>query len=133
MKKALIDPQLLTENFPTVVDVQDQEGLFCTPCYWVDCPDDVLSGYLYKNNNFVAPTPPITPPPTAGENKTIAQNKLKNSDWIELPSVSDPSSNPYLLNKDEWITYRNAVREIAVNPIEGFLQWPTKPTENWSS
>jgi hypothetical protein len=132
MKKALIDPNVVTDNCPTVVNVLPQEVTCYPPNYWLDCPDDVLPGYYYKDATFY---PPPTPAPTlftVEQNKELALTKLKNSDWVELPSVSDPTSTPYLLNKAEWIAYRNAVRGMAVNPVAGNLQWPSKPTENWS-
>lgn len=81
----------------------------------------------YKNKNPDAPQPP-----TAAENKLIAEALLSATDWTQLSSVSDPlKSTPYLENASAFTTYRNEVRRIAINPIDGFIAWPNKPTENW--
>lgn len=136
MKKALIDPIDKISNMDVVVSVADNEFPASEQYFWVSCDDNVAAGWLYDGVNFIAPTEPPSPPtpiPTAEENKNTATLKLKNSDWVEIPSVSDPTSIPHLLNKDEWIAYRNATREFAVNPVGGILQWPVKPSEKWSS
>lgn len=81
------------------------------------------------------PVVPYVPPvPTAEDNKQTAVAKLENTDWTDAPDIDNPQvSNPYLLNKAEFLTYRSALREIAVNPVAGNIQWPVKPTEQWSS
>lgn len=71
-------------------------------------------------------------PPTADENKTIAVQLLAQTDYAELPSVSNPAeSNPYLNNKDEFIAYRSKIRDIAVNPVAGDIAWPIMPQGDW--
>jgi hypothetical protein len=78
--------------------------------------------------------PPPPPPPTAEENKTTAMDLLSATDWTALPDVADPlKSNPYLANANEFNTYRNAVRQIAINPMAGDLVWPVMPDEQWLS
>jgi hypothetical protein len=78
------------------------------------------------------PFPPL--PPTADENKQTAILFLQETDWTELPSVSNPEiSNPYLSNVNEFSQYRNEIRKVAINPIAGDLIWPTIPNENWIS
>jgi hypothetical protein len=80
------------------------------------------------------PTPtPIPPePPTADENKATAAGLLQQTDWTQIPSVSDPAlSNPYLDNKLAFDQYRNEVRQYAVYPVEGIITWPVIPTETW--
>jgi hypothetical protein len=139
MKNALINPIDLIEGYPSVVSVNDTPFETVPEYYWVECPDDTVSGMYYNDGTFVLPTPPApTPPeppapPTADENKATAIQKLKNTDWVELPSVTATTSNPHLLNLDAWITYRDQVRVYAINPIEGNITWPVKPTEEWSS
>lgn len=79
------------------------------------------------------PIPPIIPP-TAEQNKQKAVNLLTESDWTATPSIADSQvSNPYLINQAEFLAYRSALREIAVNPQEGFITFPTKPNEQWSN
>lgn len=76
--------------------------------------------------------PPIPLPPTAIQNKQTAANKLQATDWTTIPDVTDPTkSNPYLSNAQEFITYRNAVRQYAVYPVAGNISWPTIPQEIW--
>ena len=65
-------------------------------------------------------------------NKTTAKELLTESDWTEIPSVLDPNVIPHLVNKEAWVTYRSALRSIAVNPPVEVVQWPTKPEEQWS-
>jgi hypothetical protein len=66
------------------------------------------------------------------QNKNQAQTLLQQTDWVEVPSVSDTSNTPHLTNKSEFDTYRLSLRIIAVNPIVT-VEWPEKPTEQWSS
>ena len=83
----------------------------------------------------VANQPPAPPgPPTAGQNKSTAIGLLQQTDWTQIPSVSDPAlSNPYLANKNEFDIYRNSVRQYALNPVEGDITWPTMPQEVWTA
>lgn len=81
------------------------------------------------------PPPPPTPqPPTAEENKQTAVGKLQTTDWTTIPDVSDPAkSNPYLANAQDFVVYRNAIRQYAINPIAGDINWPTLPQEVWTT
>ena len=91
---------------------------------WADC---CLAVWTVANT----PVPPS--PPTAEENKQIAINLLQQTDWTQIPSVSDPAlSNPYLANKNSFDIYRNAVRQYALNPVAGDINWPTLPQEVWT-
>lgn len=78
------------------------------------------------------PVPPA--PPTAEQNKNTAASKLNATDWTTIPDVGDPTkSNPYLSNVQDFVVYRNAVRQYAINPVAGDINWPTKPTEVWTT
>jgi len=132
MKSALIDiPSIL------VVQVEPLGQTFPVDSAheWVDCPDDITAGnYTYNNGQFVPVPVPEPIPPTAEENKQTAMTRLQNTDWTTIPDVGDPTkSNPYLSNVQEFVVYRNAVRQYAINPVAGFIQWPTKPTEVWTT
>ena len=73
-------------------------------------------------------------PPSAEENKTSAVYLLQQTDWTQIPSVSDPAlSNPYLANKNAFDIYRNSVRQYALNPVAGYITWPTIPQEVWTT
>ena len=95
---------------------------------WVDC---CLSVWTVANT----PVPPPPPtPPTAEENKQTAIFLLQQTDWTTIPDVSDPTKcNPYLSNVSDFVTYRNAVRQYALNPVAGDINWPTLPQEVWTT
>jgi len=79
-----------------------------------------------------ANTPVPPQPPTVEQNKQTAVNKLSATDWTTIPDVADPAkSNPYLSNAQDFITYRNAVRQYAVYPVSGDINWPVVPQEVW--
>jgi hypothetical protein len=81
-----------------------------------------------------ANTPVPPPPPTAEQNKENAVTRLQNTDWTTIPDVGDPTkSNPYLSNVQDFVVYRNVVRQYAINPVAGDINWPTKPTEVWTT
>ena len=78
------------------------------------------------------PVPPA--PPTAEQNKLTAVSKLQATDWTTIPDVGDSTkSNPYLSNVQDFVTYRNAVRQYAINPVAGDINWPTLPQEVWTT
>jgi hypothetical protein len=79
---------------------------------------------------YVPPPPHIS---TSVENKTEAERRLVATDWVNQPDVYDPTNTPHLTNRDAYLTYRSQVRGIAVNPIEGNLDWPTEPAAAWSA
>ena len=61
-------------------------------------------------------------------------SKLQATDWTTIPDVSDPTkSNPYLSNVQDFVVYRNAVRQYAINPVAGDINWPTLPQEVWTT
>lgn len=84
---------------------------------------------------IAAYTPPAPPPPaTAQQNKNKAIRLLSETDWTAAEDVGNSQvANPYLVNQAEFLTYRSSIREIAINPIAGDIQWPTKPAEQWSN
>jgi hypothetical protein len=98
----------------------------------VEAMNQLLSTGTWTNVTGSWPPPP--PPPTAEQNKQTAVNLLSQTDWTALPDVADPlKSNPYLANANAFNTYRNAVRQYAINPVAGEIVWPTTPTEDWQS
>lgn len=79
-----------------------------------------------------ANTPKPSEPPTAEQNKNTATQKLQATDWTTIPDVADPAkSDPYLSNAQEFVVYRNAVRQYAVYPVAGDINWPAVPQEVW--
>jgi hypothetical protein len=72
-------------------------------------------------------------PPTAEQNKQTAIKKLKETDWAIVADVTDPSkSNPYLSNVQDFIAYRNSVRQYAIYPVSGNIAWDATPQEVWT-
>lgn len=76
--------------------------------------------YLIKN------PPPPTEEEIIGYNKAYITGILSSTDWTMLPDVN-------LTNKDEWIAYRAALREMINDPpsVTEF-DLPTKPEEIWA-
>jgi hypothetical protein len=94
---------------------------------WANC---CMTKWDQANN----PPTPDPVPPTAEQNKQTAVGKLQATDWATIPDVSDPlKSNPYLSNAQDFVTYRNAVRQYAINPISGDINWPVLPQEVWTT
>jgi hypothetical protein len=80
----------------------------------------------------VANTPVPPSPPTADQNKATAASLLQATDWTTIADVGSPQmSNPYLANQTEFIAYRNEVRQYAVYPVDGYIDWPLIPEEQW--
>jgi hypothetical protein len=105
--------------------------------FWDQQNEDISVLPDWANNCLavwtVANTPVPPSPPTAEENKQTAISLLQQTDWTQIPSVSDPAlSNPYLANKNAFDSYRNAVRQYALNPVAGDITWPTMPQEVWT-
>jgi len=118
--KALID-----EN-GIVVQVEQQEFGIAPPCFWVECADNVTAyKFKYENGIIVSIPEPAPKPTTAEQNEVKAKQKLNRSDWAVLPDVS-------LANKSEWEAYRAILRNIARNPQDGDVNWPTEPQSIWS-
>jgi len=103
---------------------QDNQDITELPS-WTNC-------CLAKWTEANMPIPPTQL--TAEQNKQTAVMKLKQTDWTIIADVSDPTkSNPYLANVNDFVTYRNAVRQYALNPVAGNITWPTLPQEVWTT
>lgn len=66
-------------------------------------------------------------------NGEYAKSLLTQSDWVEYPSTSDTTRTPHLVNLNEWIDYRVALRAIVVNPPSIVEVWPVMPLKQWSN
>lgn len=89
-----------------------------------------LVGGIYGPIAAFIPTPP--PVITAEQNKSIAVAKLKATDWVNEPDVYENTYDPHLLNREEYLQYRSAIRAIAINPVAGNITWPQESTPKWS-
>jgi hypothetical protein len=127
--KALISP--MQDN--VVAEVSADANIFevAEPLFWVDCPDTTVAyQYEYVNGTIVKiPVPEVT----AEQNKATATSLLQATDWVNQPDVRNTANTPHLLNSAEFDTYRLAVRQYAVNPVAGDINWPTLPAEQWSN
>jgi hypothetical protein len=93
--------------------------------------DACVAGEYGQIAEYVPPPPYI---PSAETNKQTATQLLYETDWTTIPDVADPAlSNPYLMNQADFFAYRSALRQIAVYPTAGNINFPTKPQEQWSS
>ena len=52
---------------------------------------------------------------------------------VDEDILTNIEAKPHLLNQQDFLTYRYAVRAIAVNPPAGDVSWPTLPQESWST
>ena len=65
--------------------------------------------------------------------KQQASKLLYETDWTTIPDVADPAkSNPYLVNVQDFVVYRNDLRQLAVHPVANPV-WPIKPVAQWSA
>jgi hypothetical protein len=64
-------------------------------------------------------------------NKATASGLLSATDWTTIADIGLPTANPRLSNQDQFIAYRQVIRQIAVYPTAGEVVWPTPPTEVW--
>jgi hypothetical protein len=81
--------------------------------------------------NITGSYPYPTPPPTAEDNKATASSLLAGTDWTTIADIGLPTANPRLSNQDQFIAYRQVIRQIAVYPPAGEIVWATPPTEVW--
>jgi len=103
---------------------QQNEDITALPS-WVDC---CLAVWTVANT----PVPPS--PPTEEQNKQKAIKLLQKTDWTTISDVGDSTkSNPYLSNVNDFVAYRNTVRQYALNPVVGDIAWPTIPQEVWTT
>lgn len=126
--QALIDPR-----FNRVCQIEPDDSTFpvANPLFWTECPPDVETEWTYENGVFVPPVPYV---PTADDNKATAVSILQATDWTTIADVGNPQmSNPYLANQAEFISYRSVIRQYAINPVAGNIDWPVVPQENWQS
>ena len=93
---------------------------------------DCVAGVYGPVAPYVSPVPTPSEPPTADQNKQLAVKLLQQTDWANQPDVVNPPSGPKLLNQTAFLNYRATLRQIAVYPQAGFLNWPTKPAEQWA-
>lgn len=90
----------------------------------LDAFSAVLESWEQIDYEHKHPAPP--PPPSAEQNAATASGKLAETDWAVLPDVTN------LLNKDEYVKYREEIRKYVFEPVAGEIIWPNKPKAKWS-
>ncbi len=103
-------------------------------------PDDVeaYGRELYSQviaGDFGSIEPYVPPPPhiaSAEENKIEAERRLAATDWVNQPDVYDTSITPHLSNRNEYLSYRSAIRSIMINSVDGNIDWPIEPIAIWN-
>jgi hypothetical protein len=115
--------QILTANYPDSL-WQIQENNYDTLEWYSDTPKPTKA----ELDALAQPTQDAL---AKQECKKQASELLYETDWTTIPDVADPINNPYLLNQSEFITYRNELRKLAVNPVAN-PNFPTKPEPQWS-
>lgn len=129
---------------PSYPDLQDLNIEFWNESIW---PTDFPLFYGTCADNIDINTPGIVKVLTQEqyENARVAEfdarianvkNKasaiLTQTDWTTIPDVANPEkSNPYLTNQNEFVEFRNIIRNIAINPTLDAV-FPAMPTEQWS-
>jgi hypothetical protein len=88
---------------------------------WLNFPDNFNKNDMYKwhysqEGIFVKTTI------SKEDNKTKAKQFIADTDWSVLEDVGLTDNC-----KAEYITYREYIRNIIKNPIEGDISWPDKP------
>jgi hypothetical protein len=133
--KALISPSEAFLEGLRIAQVEPDKAIFtvCEPLYWVDCPDECNPTTWFFDASLQQCKPEPIPIPSAEQNKQTATILLQATDWTTIPDIANSElSNPYLENQNEFIAYRNAVRQYAVYPVEGNIDWPVIPQEVWT-
>lgn len=102
------------------------EEITVLPQWALDCE----AAWVAENTK---PTPDSLPP-TAEQNKQTAIKKLQATDWTTASDVGDSTkSNPYLSNVQDFVVYRNLIRQYAINPVSGNINWAAAPQEVWTT
>lgn len=125
-----------------------QLGFFDTNIRGITLPDDavLISKEEYANLMLAQEQGKIIRPdangrpvaifynPNDDEKKEIcklaAKRALQESDWAELPSVSDPTRSPHLVNVDEFLSYRSELRKLTIFPQAEYVL-PKCPDSIW--
>jgi nitrogen regulatory protein PII-like uncharacterized protein len=90
--------------------------------------DNAITAWQVASENDVEPIR------SKEENKANAKFFLQSTDWVCINDIDNPSiSSPYLLNKDDFIVYRNTLRQFILNPQEGIIEFMEKPKAIWSN
>ena len=105
---------LIHEN--SVVQIEASEFPVAPSLIWVDCDDDVETGWSYDGSSFSAP-----PGPTIEEVRGMRNGMLMTSDWTQSPDTALSDAK-----KAEWAVYRTSLRDLPASYPN--ITWPTEPS-----
>lgn len=69
-----------------------------------------------------------TPPDEDKLRKAQAKAMLAKTDWTQCTDVQDALS---VDSVNDFILYRNKLRQLIINPVPSKFKWPTEPTPVW--
>ena len=98
-----------------VCQIEASEFPVAPSLIWVDCGDDVETGWSYDGSSFSAP-----PGPTIEHVRGMRTNLLMSSDWTQSPDSALSDSK-----KAEWAAYRTLLRDLPASYPD--ITWPTEP------
>ena len=93
---------------------------------WVDCDDSVEVNWTYNGSTFAHYDTRTTSEKTAAEWQFVRTQRtklLKASDWTQ--NADSPLTDS---KKVEWVTYRQALRDISKQSDPFNITWPTEPS-----
>ncbi len=93
---------------------------------WVDCDDSVKVSWTYNGSTFADSDTRTTAEKTNTQwnaVRTQRTGKLKTSDWTQ--GADSPLTDS---KKTEWVTYRQALRDITKQSDPFNITWPTEPS-----
>ena len=93
---------------------------------WVDCDDSVKVNWTYNGSTFADYDTRTTAEKTAAEWNFVRTQRtklLKASDWTQ--NADSPLTDS---KKAEWVTYRQALRDISKQSDPFNITWPTEPS-----
>ncbi len=102
-------------------------------------PNEVISSLpAWANNAYLAwqnaiATRDQIKKPTVADNKITASNLLSQTDWANQLDVIDNTRTVYLTNQNDFLIFREKVRAILVNCVDGDIDWPLIPKAVWAS
>ena len=99
-----------------VCQIEASEFPVASSLIWVDCGDDVQTGWSYDGSSFSAP-----PPATIDQVRELRTVMLLATDWTQLPN--SPLTDE---KKTEWATYRQKLRDVPASYPD--VTWPTAPS-----
>lgn len=118
---------IIENSLVTNVTVADPE--FAISQGWILCTDNVGIGWGYNGTVFSEPIGP-SPEEIQTKNKETAKQFLAQTDWATLTDIANGS--PMLANQSEFISYRNSIRAIVVNPPTTTVDFNAIPVAVWS-